>query len=156
MRDDVEMEAAYRLHMPWLTRRIALMVGDAEEAQDLAQQAFLRAFERWPIGPRDDLARWLTTVGMRLAIDEMRRRRRWGWLQLAESNATWALDIDPDLWHAMSDLEPRARAALLLTVLDGYTQEEVAAALGVARGTVASWLSRSRTQLRAVIQERER
>jgi RNA polymerase sigma-70 factor (ECF subfamily) len=137
--------------MPWLRRRITLMVGDPEEASDLAQEAFARAAERWPIGSRDDVARWLAAVGIRLAIDEMRRRRRWGFLQIRETDAAWAIESDPDLWRAISRLEPATRAALLLTVLDGYTQEEVATALGVARGTVASWLSRARDRLRPVI-----
>lgn len=146
-----DLEAAFSVHMPWLQRRITFIVGDPEEAQDLAQEAFARALPRWPIGTHDDVARWLATVGMRLAIDEMRRRRRWGFLQLHETDAAWAIDIDPDLWRAISALEPAVRAALLLTVLDGYTQEEVAEALGVARGTVSSWLSRARDSLRRAI-----
>lgn len=149
--DTQDLEAAFSIHMPWLRRRIALIVGDPEEASDLAQEAFARAIEKWPLGSRDDVARWLATVGIRLAIDEMRRRRRWGFLPLHETDAAWALEADPDLWRAIWKLKPATRAALLLTVLDGYTQEEVAAALGVARGTVASWLSRARDQLRPFI-----
>ena len=45
-------------------------------------------------------------------------------------------------------LEPRTRIALLLNVLDGYTQAEIAAMLGVPEGTVASWISRGRSALR--------
>lgn len=149
--DARELEAAFSVHMPWLRRRLALIVGDAEEASDLAQEAFVRAAQRWPIGSREDVARWLAAVGIRLAIDEVRRRRRWGFLQLHETDAAWAIEVDPDLWRAISKLDPATRAALLLTVLDGYTQEEVAQALGVARGTVASWLSRARDRLRPVI-----
>jgi DNA-directed RNA polymerase specialized sigma24 family protein len=44
---------------------------------------------------------------------------------------------------------------LVLTVLEGYTQEEAAEALGVPRGTLASWLSRARNGLRAALEERE-
>jgi RNA polymerase sigma-70 factor (ECF subfamily) len=146
-----DLETAFSAHMPWLHRRITLIVGDPEEAQDLAQEAFARAVEKWPIGARDDVARWLAAVGIRLAIDEMRRRRRWGFLQLHETDVAWAMNTDPDLWRAISALEPQARAALLLTILDGYTQEEVAEALGVARGTVSSWLSRARDRLRPAI-----
>ena len=146
-----DLELAFGAHMPWLRRRIALIVGDPDVASDLAAEAFARAIERWPIGSGDDVARWLATVGIRLAIDEVRRRRRWGFLQLHETDASWALETDPDLWRAISGLEPATRAALLLTVLDGYTQEEVAAALGVARGTVASRLSRARDRLRPLI-----
>jgi RNA polymerase sigma factor (sigma-70 family) len=149
----LDVEDAYRQHLPWLRRRLALLTGDPDEAEDLAQQAFIRAIERWPGGSRDETARWLATVGVRLAIDELRRRRRWGWLRLHETHATWALETDPDLWQALLALPARTRAALLLTVLDGYSQEEVASVLGVPRGTVASWLSRARARLRAVIGE---
>ncbi len=149
--DTRDLETAFSVHMPWLRRRIALIVGDLEEASDLAQEAFARAIANWPLGSRDDVARWLAAVGIRLAIDEMRRRRRWGFLPLRETDAHWALAVDPDLWRAIWRLKPATRAALLLTVVDGYTQEEVAVALGVARGTVASWLSRARDQLRPVI-----
>jgi RNA polymerase sigma-70 factor, ECF subfamily len=146
-----DLGTAFRDHMPWLHRRIALIVGDPEEASDIVQEVFLRAISRWPLGSRDDVARWCSTVGIRLAIDEIRRRRRWGFLHLRETNAEWALDVDPDLWRAIESLKPAVRAALLLTTLDGYSQEEVALALGVPRGTVASWLSRARTQLRPIV-----
>lgn len=143
--------AAYR---PWLVRRLALVVGDATEAEDLAQQAFLRAAERWPLPDGSNVAHWLAVVGVRLAIDERRRRRRWGFLPILETDQAWAMTTDPDLWRALADLDRRTRAALVLTVLDGFSQDEVADLLGVPRGTVASWLSRGRARLRTVLEER--
>jgi RNA polymerase sigma factor (sigma-70 family) len=149
--DSTDLGVAFRRHMPWLHRRITLIVGDPEEASDIVQEVFLRALRRWPLGSPDEVAGWCSTVGIRLAIDEIRRRRRWGFLQLRETHAEWALQVDPDLWHAIQGLKPAVRAALLLTTLDGYSQDEVALALGVPRGTVASWLSRARDQLRPVV-----
>ena len=81
---------------------------------------------------------------MRLAIDEQRRRRRWGFFALRNDDVDWATERDPDLWHALEELDPRVRAALVLTVLDGYTHQELADALEVPRGTVASWFLLSR------------
>jgi RNA polymerase sigma-70 factor, ECF subfamily len=150
------LEAAFRAHQPWLVRRLALVVGDAEEANDLAQQTFVRAAEHWPLPPEQDVARWLAVVGLRLALNERRRRRRWGFLAIRETDASWALDVNPDLWRALQALDARTRAAFVLTVLDGYTQDEVAAILGVPRGTVASWLSRGRDRLRLVFEEGDR
>ena len=141
-------------HRPWLLRRLALVVGDATEAEDLTQQALLRALERWPLPAAYDVARWLAVVGMRLAIDERRRRRRWGFLPIQETDQTWAMTTDPDLWRALGDLDRRTRAALVMTVLDGFTQEEVAEILGVPRGTVASWLTRGRARLRVVLEDK--
>jgi RNA polymerase sigma-70 factor (ECF subfamily) len=144
-----ELDSAFRAHRDWLVRRLALIVGDAEEARDLAQETFVRAAERWPLPDPTEPARWLSTVGVRLAIDERRRRRRWGFLGLRETDAQWAIRVDPDLWRALSRLDRRTRAAIVLTTLDGYSQDEVGAMLGVPRGTVASWISRGRERLRA-------
>jgi RNA polymerase sigma-70 factor (ECF subfamily) len=143
-----DLDSAFRANRDWLVRRLALIVGDAEEARDLAQEAFVRAAERWPLPEGGDPARWLSTVGVRLAIDERRRRRRWGFLELRETDSTWAIAADPDLWRALSRLDRRTRAAIVLTTLDGFSQDEVAAMLEVPRGTVASWISRGRERLR--------
>jgi RNA polymerase sigma-70 factor (ECF subfamily) len=151
--DAASLEEAFRLHQPRLVRRLALIVGDAEEAKDLAQRTFVRAAERWPLPPEQDVASWLSVVGLRLALNERRRRKVWGFISVKETDAMWAIETDPDLWHALSTLDRRTRAALVLTVLEGYTQEEVASALGVARGTVASWLSRARDRLQPILEE---
>ena len=150
------LDEAFREHQPWLVQRLALVVGDAEEARDLAQQTFVRAAERWPLPPEQNVPRWLAVVGLRLALNERRRRRLWGFLPVRDTDATWAIQTNPDLWRALMSLEPKARAALVLTVLDGYTQDEVAEVLSVARGTVASWLSRSRDRLRPILEEKVR
>jgi RNA polymerase sigma-70 factor (ECF subfamily) len=146
------LDLVARRHRGALVRRLALVVGDVQEAEDLAQVALLRAAERWPFPSADDAARWLAVVGLRLAVDERRRRRRWGFLPVRETDQEWAMTTDPDLWTALAGLDRRTRAALILTVLDGYTQDEVAAAFGVPRGTVASWLSRGKSRLRAVLE----
>jgi RNA polymerase sigma-70 factor (ECF subfamily) len=143
------LERAFEAHRDWLVRRLALIVGDAEEARDLAQETFVRAMERWPLPDMTEPARWLTTVGVRLAIDERRRRRRWGFLPVRETDATWAMTVDPDLWRALGRLDRRTRAAIILTELDGYTQDEVGRMLDAPRGTVASWISRGHARLRA-------
>lgn len=144
-----DLDSAFRAHRVWLVRRLALIVGDAEEARDLAQETFVRAAEQWPLPDSREPARWLSTVGVRLAIDERRRRKRWGFLDLRETDSTWAMAVDPDLWRALARLDRRTRAAIVLTTLDGYSQDEVAAMLEVPRGTVASWISRGRERLRA-------
>jgi RNA polymerase sigma-70 factor, ECF subfamily len=144
-----DLESAFRAHRDWLVRRLALIVGDAEEARDLAQEAFVRAAETWPLPDMTEPARWLSIVGVRLAIDERRRRRRWGFLDLRETDSQWAIATDPDLWQALSRLDRRTRAAIVLTTLDGYSQDEVATMLEAPRGTVASWIARGRERLRS-------
>ncbi len=66
------------------------------------------------------------------------------------------MSSEPDLWIALAQLEPRLRAALLLSTLDGYTHAEIGLILGVPAGTVSSWLSRSKERLRTVLGDHER
>jgi RNA polymerase sigma-70 factor (ECF subfamily) len=147
-----DLDATFRAHREWLVRRLALIVGDLDEGHDLVQETFTRAAERWPLPDPANPRRWLATVGVRLAIDERRRRRRWGLFPVRETDSEWAINIDPDLWHAMAQLDRRTRAAIVMTALDGYTQDEVAALLGVPRGTVASWISRGKARLRSMLE----
>jgi RNA polymerase sigma-70 factor (ECF subfamily) len=62
-------------------------------------------------------------------------------------------DRDLDLHAALRDLRPEHRAALLMNVVAGYTQAAVAEILGVAPGTVASWISRAKASLRVALGE---
>jgi RNA polymerase sigma-70 factor (ECF subfamily) len=145
-------EAVVGPHYDGLVRRLAFIVGDAEEAKDRAQTAYVRAFEAWSRFDGSDARAWLYTIGINLAVSELRRRSRWR-RRAHEIGQEWAITVDPDLWRAIGALEPRHRAALLLNVLDGYTQAEVARMLGVPPGTVASWLSRSKALLRERLRE---
>jgi RNA polymerase sigma-70 factor (ECF subfamily) len=63
------------------------------------------------------------------------------------------METDADLWIAIGTLVPQHRAALLLSSLDGYTHEEIGQMLGVAPGTVSSWLSRTKAYLRQTLGE---
>ena len=60
---------------------------------------------------------------------------------------------DPDLWAALGELRREERVAIVLNVLEGYTQSEIAQQLEVPEGTVASWVSRGKARLRARLEE---
>lgn len=142
-----ELLAAY----PALVRRLTLVLRDAAEAEDVAQATVERALERRGRFDGRDARAWFYTIGLRLAFNELRRRKR----RVVESGTepTWAMASEPDLWLALGQLEPQHRAALLLSTLDGYTHEEVGRILGVRPGTVSSWLSRTKARLRVLLGE---
>jgi RNA polymerase sigma-70 factor, ECF subfamily len=146
-------EAAVTQHYPGLVRRLTVVVGgDVEAGEDLAQEAYTRAYRAWDRFDGTDVRAWLHTIGLRLAFNERERRIRWGRLiGRREPDPAWVHPDDRGLHEALRDLRPQHRAALLLTVVDGYTQAEVAAMLEVAPGTVASWVSRSKAQLREAL-----
>ncbi len=151
---DAKLDAASFQALTWplygpLLRRLVLVVGNVHDAEDVAQETYLRAFGAWSRFDGRDVRAWLYTIALRLAFNQLRGRRRW-LRRPAGSDATiWDDIVDPDLLAALRELKPRRRSALLLNAVDGYTQAEVARILGVPEGTVASWISRDRATLRA-------
>ncbi len=131
-----------------VVRRLTLVLGNPSEAEDVAQDAYLRAFRSWDRFDGIDVRAWLYTIALRLAFNQLRRKRRWLAISHRFQPAPWSDPSDPDLWLALKRLDPKVRAALLMNVLDGYTHHEIALMFGVADGTVSSWLSRARVVLR--------
>ncbi len=151
----IDIEAEIVALYPALSRRLALVLRDHEAARDVAQATVTRALEHRSGFKGSDVRAWLYTIGLRLAFNELRHRRVVRARELVEE-PTWATETDPDLWLALADLEPRRRAALLLSVLEGYTHAEIGRILGVPEGTVSSWISRTKDHLRAVLTEDDR
>lgn len=149
LRDAVTFEMAVAPLWPALVRRLTLVLDDAAAAEDVAQDAYLRAFRSWDRFDGRDVRAWLYTIALRLAFNEQRRHRRWLAAVARAPRRTWDDAIDPDLRAALRRLDPRARTALLLNAVDGYTQREIAAMLGMPEGTVASLVARGRASLRA-------
>jgi RNA polymerase sigma-70 factor (ECF subfamily) len=141
-------------HYPGLVQRLTLVLHDAEEAKDVAQEAYLRAFQAWNRFDGTDARAWLHTIALRLAFNQLRRRRLWNrWLRGQPAPPSWVVPERVDLWRALGDLRPQERAALLLNVIDGYTQAEIARILDAPEGTVASWVSDAKRRLRAALRE---
>lgn len=150
-RDDLFV-AALGQHYAGLVRRLTTVVRDHEAALDLAQEAYLRAYRAWDRFDGTDARGWLHTIGLRLAFNERQRRLRWnGLVPRSTGPDTWVVPEDRGLHEALGGLRREHRAALLLSAVDGYTQAEIAAMLGVPPGTVASWLSRAKAHLREVL-----
>lgn len=99
---EAELVAAY----PLLVRRLTFVVRDGDEAQDLAQSAFERALAHRSRFYGGDVRAWLYTIGIRLAIDELRRRKRLVALT-EDAEPEWAMRSELDLWRALAQLEPR-------------------------------------------------
>lgn len=100
-------------------------------------------------GARPTPRGWLYTIALRLAFNEQRRHRRLLAAVTRVRHRPWHDRADPDLRDALARLDPRARSALLLNAVDGYTQREVAGILGIPEGTVGRIVSEARAALRA-------
>lgn len=133
---------------PALLRRLTLVVGDRDEAEDVAQEACLRALRSREVFDGRDAAAWLHVIGMRLALNELRRRKRFV-AALGRRRPAATPSVEVALWDSLRHLERRERAALVLSVLDGYSYREIGVMLGAGEGTVGSWISRAKARLRA-------
>jgi RNA polymerase sigma-70 factor (ECF subfamily) len=157
------MEELFRRHWPRAHRAAWLVVHDAAAAEDVAQEAFLaavRALERFdrrrPFGP------WLHRIVVNRAIDYARARdvrREVPADAVAEAAApAGACHGAPsgELLAALALLAPEQRAVIVLRHLLGYTPGEIAAILGLPRGTVNSRLRRGLDALAGPLREEVR
>jgi RNA polymerase sigma-70 factor (ECF subfamily) len=133
---------------------LTLVLHDSEDARDVAQDAYLRAWRAWDRFDGADARAWLHTIALRLAFNRRRDNRR-GRARLQLVGATtapvWVPGERLDLWAALGDLRPNERAALLLNVVDGYTQAEVAEIVGAPPGTVAGWIAAAKRRVREAL-----
>jgi RNA polymerase sigma-70 factor, ECF subfamily len=149
-------------HGPGLRRFLAGMLTSPHEAEDLAQETFLRV---WSAAARYDPEKaapstWIYRIALRLAIDRNRRTgfRRFLGLEAAPEVADDQPGIEAGLAArqalartraALAHLPDRQRRALLLRAVAGMTNAEIAATLGISAGAVEQLLVRARGMLRA-------
>jgi RNA polymerase sigma-70 factor (ECF subfamily) len=148
--DFESFEAWYTEQYPRLVTALGMVSGKREEAEEAAAEAFTRCLERWGTSdhPRNPSA-WTYTVGLNLLKRRWKHRRREA-DHLASLAPPIAVEGDApaiELWRAVAALPPRERAAVALRYVGGLSEKEVAEALGVTPGTVATALSRARKKL---------
>jgi RNA polymerase sigma-70 factor (ECF subfamily) len=137
------------------------MTQDADEAKDIAQDAFLRAFRGLPEFRTDrPFARWLFVIARNASLDSIRRRKRTSSVDptqsedLSPSPEEFALRNDEAVRvrEAVASLQPRYRAALELYYVRGLRYREIALELGIPLGTVKTYISRAKRKLREELQ----
>ena len=149
-------------HQQRVFRTARAILGNDADAQDAAQEAFLRAFRHLAsFDPTRDLAAWLYKLTVNVCRDMVRRRPGTGTAEI-DTEVLAARDPGPfetAALHEQRDLTRRAiarlpykeRAAITLRDLEGLTTAEVATALGTTQATVRSQVSAARAKLRRYI-----
>ncbi|MEV0426197.1 SigE family RNA polymerase sigma factor [Micromonospora sp. NPDC050495] len=145
-----DFDEVYEYHFPSLAAELAAYCGDLAMAQDLVQEAFCRAFTRWPTVSRyDDPVGWIRRVAWNLATSRWRRLRT-ARSFLRRQREEHVPGPNPDrvaVREALSRLPAHHRRAVVLHYLADLSVAEIAAQEQVAVGTVKSWLHRARTAL---------
>ncbi|TDD02847.1 SigE family RNA polymerase sigma factor [Nonomuraea deserti] len=129
--------------------------GNAHDAADLTQEALIRLHQAWSrVRKKEDPESYAKMIMVRLHISVWRRRRR---EQLTCAVPEIALedvlpsDADQELWQALCVLPRKQRAVLVLRFYEQLTDAEIAALLGVSRGTVRSHASLGLSKLRSAM-----
>jgi RNA polymerase sigma-70 factor (sigma-E family) len=135
-----------------MVRSLTLVTGDLTTAEEVVAEAFARAWSRWPqVSATRRPGAWVMRVALNLANDRWRRRRieRRKAAAVARADESWdpQPQIDQRLWRAVRDLPEHERTLVALRYIADLSQVEIAEALGVATGTVASGLNRARHKL---------
>jgi RNA polymerase sigma-70 factor, ECF subfamily len=154
-----EFDQFYQARYLDVVATVHALVGDLGEAQELAQEAFCRAWQRWTrLARYEDPAAWVRRVAMNLATSRWRRvavaRRH----LLRREPPPEAPTLEPDhvmLVAALRTLPADQRRAIVLHHLVDLPVDQVARELGVPVGTVKSWLHRGRAALAAHLSETE-
>jgi len=146
------------------------MLGNARDAEDAAQESFLRAYKNlYRYDPNRSFATWLLSISSHYCIDQLRKRRL----------TTFSIDDDDNWWQPpdpgpspesvmagnerkaqvvglLDTLKPQDRAAIVLHYWHDYAYEEIAETLELSVSAVKSRLYRARRTLAKGWQEKER
>lgn len=159
--DPAAARALVARKLPRLLSLAGRMLGDAAEAEDVAQEAFVRVWKRagaWrPGAARFDT--WLHRVALNLCYDRLRRRRELSTAappeQVDEGPAPdrglQALDVERQVRGALQALPDRQREAIVLCHYQELGNIEAAAIMGVSVEALESLLGRGRRALRAAL-----
>lgn len=133
------------------------ILGDRAAAEDCTHDAFVRAFKAWKTWKPDAPAEaWLHRIAINVAYSHLRQRRMREVGELVRRLGRPGPGQDPsviaeggELFRALRKLPPDQAAAVVLRHHHGYTNREIAFALGAPESTIASRLAKAKERLRA-------
>jgi RNA polymerase sigma-70 factor, ECF subfamily len=160
--DEPAFRALARRHLPVMVGLARRILGNAADAEDVAQEAMLRVWvhaPRWQ--PLALFRTWLTRVTVNLCLD---RKRRAPWVELeaagdivdptpGASEQAEQSERERQVAEAIAKLPDRQRVAIVLTYNEGMSNGEVAEALGTSVSAVETLLVRGKQNLRRALND---
>lgn len=154
--EEAPFEGFFQDHTQRLYAHLCLITGNRAEAEELAQEAFLKVWERWDrVAGMDEPVGYLYAIAMNLFRKRYRRAKLALRKTVSEEFARDEFASVEDrsiVARALAELAPRQRAALVLTELIGFSSEEAGTMLGVRPGTVRSLASQGRAALKRCVE----
>ncbi len=159
--DVTAFENLYRTHSARIYATCLRMVADPSRAEDLTQEAFVRAWQKLSsFRGKSAFGTWLHRLAVNLVLGDLRSQSR----RPAESVDPVELQALPDqgpvrrpeagidLERAIAALPPQARCVFVLHDIEGYRHHEIGRLMGIAVGTSKAHLHRARRILREELQ----
>ena len=169
-----EFDAIVRRHQRRVHRWLLMLVRDPEEADNLTQECFLRAYQSLSsFRGESSLETWLLRIAANLARDHQKNRRTSFWKRLLglgdSGEEAWAESIPaPDatpeqallaredvraVWNAANELSQQQRAVFLLRFVEDMELNEIATVLGLQVGSVKTHLFRALQTVRGKLRD---
>jgi RNA polymerase sigma-70 factor (ECF subfamily) len=158
--DRIAFSELVRRYQARLYRFVARLVGSRDDALDLVQDVFVKAWQAIPEWqPQAAVHTWLFQIARNGAIDHLRRRSALGMtphpdpaadvpdVRAGPEDAALTAERFRHLQTALARIAPEHREILLLREVEQMSYDEIAAALGIRAGTVKSRISRARAAL---------
>ncbi len=146
-----------------LIRVILQFVKSVEQAEDLAQETFLKAYERLEqFDPARRFGPWLFRIGVNQTLDHLRRRKRRGWWLLftdhrterqpdpAAADPRQALDLQQEVEKVLDQIPENYRIVLMLRDLQNFSTSEIASMLCRKEATIRWRLAEARRMFEEV------
>lgn len=143
-------------------------VRDRDLARDLAQETFLRVYERLDqFDPSRRFGPWLFRIGVNLALDYLRKRRRRVWPSLfsdsraekgpdpAVADPRDALDLEQEVRRVLESIPEKYRTVLILRDLENFSTSEIAAILHRKEATIRWRLAEARMRFQEFWKRRQ-
>jgi RNA polymerase sigma-70 factor (ECF subfamily) len=159
--DEAAMRALWSRHAPHIDVVVRRLVGgDHDLAADVAQEVWIQIFRALPSYRGDSqFGTWAHRIAVNRTLNALRQRRR---LANLETNALEdeCAAVEPDaernilaasIEAATAQLSPGARAVFVMHDIEGFTHDEIAAALGITSGGSKSQLFKARVKLRRLL-----
>ncbi|MGO9606699.1 MAG: RNA polymerase sigma factor [Candidatus Binataceae bacterium] len=158
-------ERIYRAHLTRILNLCRLLLRDTDEAEDVAQEVFLRAFER--LTSQEPPAVWEAWL-VRVAVNACRDRQRSGWwksrtrrgdldelapwLSSSSEESARAREWQARVWQQLRTLKSKQRNVFVLRSIEGWSTNEVAETLGLSAAGVKTHLFRAVRHLRKAVE----
>ena len=153
-------------HLRRIFVQIYRIVENVADAQDLTQEAFIKALQhKDQLKDEQKAANWLSRIATNTAIDFLRRSGRAAFCEIDEAPESHADSPEQMvlrqehrtyLQDGLRLLSPRERAALMLRDVEGLPAEEVAKRMDCSKATVRSHIANARTKMRRYMERRKR